>query len=167
MTGLPENYARVLFDMNIESGDIETAREILTGSGVLMDAMTNPLVRKQEKRNVIEKLLPESVWSFAKVMVDNDDIGCVGEMFEAYDELVRESQDTILATFTYVTKPDDAQIESLKNKIAKDYNRKYVKLKLVEDPSIIGGFILTVGDSVVDQSVKTSMNKLRRHFSER
>ena len=167
MTGLPENYARVLFDMNIESGDIEEAREILTGSGVLMDAMTNPLVRKQEKRNVIEKLLPESVRSFVKVMSDNDDMGCVNEMFRAYDELVRAREDTILATFTYVTRPDDAQIESLKNKIAKEYNRKHVKLKLVEDPSIIGGFILTIGDSVVDQSVRTSMNKLRRHFSER
>ena len=167
MIDLPVNYARVLFDMKIESGQIEETRELLTGSPELFDALVNPLVRKSEKRNVIEKLFPQSVQSFVKVMSDNDDVALATEMFDAYDALVRKDNDTVKAVLTYVTKPDDAQIEQLKKKIAKDYNKKNVALQLVEDPSIMGGFILTVEDSVLDQSVKTSMKKLKRHFAER
>ena len=133
----------------------------------LADALINPLIRKSEKRDVIEKLFPQSVWSFVKVMSDNDDIACSSEMFEAYDQLVREKENTIKAVFTYVTKPDDAQIKSLKSKIAKDYGKEKVELRLEEDPSIIGGFILTVGEEVFDQSIRTSMAKMKRHFAER
>jgi F-type H+-transporting ATPase subunit delta len=100
-------------------------------------------------------------------MSDNDDIECADEMLDAYDAMIREKEETVKATFAYVTEPDDAQIEQLKKKIAKDYNKKNVVLQLVHDPSLIGGFVLTVEDSVLDQSVKTSMTKLKRHFTER
>ena len=81
--------------------------------------------------------------------------------------MVREKNSTVKALFTYVTKPDDAQIEQLKKKIAKDYNKKNVVLELEQDKSLLGGFVLTVGDTVLDQSVKTSMTRLQRHFAER
>ena len=123
MIDLPANYARVLFDMNIEAEQVEEMRSLLTESAELSEALMNPLVRKVEKRNVIDKLFPQSVRSFVKVMSDNDDIECAGEMFEAYDAMVRERDETVKATFTYVTKPDDAQIEQLKKKIAKDYKK--------------------------------------------
>lgn len=167
MIDLPANYARVLFDMNIEAEQVEEMRSLLTESAELTEALMNPLVRKVEKRNVIDKLFSQSVRSFVKVMSDNDDIECAGEMFEAYDAMVRERDETVKATFTYVTKPDDAQIEQLKKKIAKDYNKKNVELELEQDKSLIGGFVLTVGDTVLDQSVKTSMTRLQRHFAER
>lgn len=79
---------------------------------------------------MIEKLFPKSVQSFVKVMSDNGDIACAPEMFEAYDELVRKQENTIEAVFTYVTEPDDAQIEGLKAKIARDYGKDRVDLKL-------------------------------------
>ena len=167
MIDLPANYARVLFDMNIEAEQVEEMRSLLTESAELTEALMNPLVRKVEKRNVIDKLFSQSVRSFVKVMSDNDDIECAGEMFEAYDAMVRERDETVKATFTYVTKPDDAQIEQLKKKIAKDYKKKNVVLELEQDKSLIGGFVLTVGDTVLDQSVKTSMTRLQRHFAER
>jgi F-type H+-transporting ATPase subunit delta len=167
MIDLPVNYAKVLFDMNIESEQIEEMRELLTESAELRDVLINPLFKKAEKRNVIDKLFPQSVRSFVKVMSDNDDIECADEMLDAYDAMIREKEETVKAAFAYVTEPDDAQIEQLKKKIAKDYNKKNVVLQLVHDPSLIGGFVLTVEDSVLDQSVKTSMTKLKRHFTER
>lgn len=167
MIDLPFNYARVLYDGNIASEDLETTRGLLTGELELTDALENPLIRKSEKQRVIDRLFPESVRSFVKVMSDNDDIACAQEMFEAYDELVRRRENTIEAVFTYVTEPDDAQIEGLKAKIAKDYGKKHVDLRLEYDPSIIGGFILSVGENVYDQSIRTSMARMKRHFAER
>ena len=167
MIDLPLNYARVLYDMNIDPETLSTARSLLTESPELVEALVNPLVRRSEKRNIIEKLFPESLWNFLKVMSDNGDVGCASEMFDAYDGIVREKENTVEAVFTYVTKPDDAQIESLKAKIARDWGKKSVKLRLQEDPAIIGGFILTVGEQVYDQSIRTSMAKMKRHFAER
>ena len=167
MTNLPENYARVLFDLNLESEQVQQARELLEESEELREVLVSPIVTKADKRKVIDGLFPEAMRNFIKVMSDNGDIGIAEDMFGAYDALIRERDGVVRATFTYVTAPDEAQVEKLKNKIAKDHGKQSVELHLVEDQSLIGGFILTVGDYVLDQSVKTSVQKLRRHFAER
>lgn len=167
MTNLPDNYARALFDLNIDPDDIETARGLLTGSAELTEALVSPIVSKAEKRKVIDDLFPDSLKNFFKVMSDYGDVWCAEDMFSAYDALVRERDGSVLASFAYVTAPDDGQVSRLKKKIAKDYNKKSVELELVEDKSLIGGFVLRVGDYILDRSVKTSIQKLRRHFAER
>lgn len=167
MTSIPDNYARVLFDLNLDPGDIETARVLLTESKELTEALTSPIISRAEKRVVIDKLFPESIRDFIKVMSDYGDVEFAEETFSAYDALVLDSRNAVSAEFAYVTEPDDAQISRLKQKIAKDYNKDSVELNLVGDKSLIGGFVLTVGDYVLDQSVKTSIQKLRRHFAER
>ena len=42
-----------------------------------------------------------------------------------------------------------------------------VELTLQEDPSLVGGFILAVGDSVLDKSIRTAILKMQRHFAVR
>ncbi len=167
MMDLPLNYARVLYDMNIEPEDLTVARDLLTGSPELMEALESPLVRRDEKERVIDRLFPESVRSFVKVMTGSGAVGCAAAMFDAFDDIVRRKNETVKAVFTYVTEPDQRQIEGLKAKIARDHGKKNVELILEKDPSILGGFILTVGETVYDQSVRTSIAKMKRHFAER
>ncbi len=167
MTNLPENYARVLFDLKIEEDQVREARGLLMESDELREALVSPIITKADKRRVIDKLFPEAMRNFMKVMSDNGDVGIVKDMFGAYDALIRERDGVVYATFTYVTAPDEAQVEKLKKKIAKDHGKQKVELHLVEDRSLIGGFVLTVEDRVLDRSVKTSITRLRRHFAER
>lgn len=117
MIDLPLNYARVLYDMNIDPENLSTARSLLTESPELVEALVNPLVRRSEKRNIIEKLFPESLWNFLKVMSDNGERRmCFRDGSTAYDGIVREKENTVEAVFTYVTKPDDAQIRKPEGK---------------------------------------------------
>ncbi|MCR4591002.1 MAG: F0F1 ATP synthase subunit alpha [Lachnospiraceae bacterium] len=58
----------------------------------------------------------------------------------------------VKAELKYVTLPDDSQIERIKEFIKGRFGAPDVKLKLVEDSSIGGGFILTAGGLVYDWS---------------
>ena len=49
-----------------------------------------------------------------------------------------DRENKVRATFTYVTKPDDAQVEKLKRLICKQYGKDGVELTLQEDPSLVG-----------------------------
>jgi F-type H+-transporting ATPase subunit delta len=40
-----------------------------------------------------------------------------------------------------------------------------VKLETKVDPSLIGGFVLTVGDRQVDTSIAASLKKLKKEFA--
>ena len=166
MTVVADNYAKVLIDMNIAADDLDTMRALLEDEAVF-EALGNPFVNRSNKHGVIEKLFPAAVCNFVKVMSDNGDIALAGDMFQTYDAMVQDQKNMVRATFTYVTKPDDAQVEKLKKLICKKYSKDDVELTLVEDSSLVGGFILTVGDSVLDKSLKTSILKMQRHFAVR
>ena len=166
MTVVADNYAKVLIDVDIAEESIAMMRELLTNKEVF-EALGNPFVSRQNKHSVIEKLFPEAVCNFVKVMSDNGDITLTDDMLQAYDQLVLDRKNMVLATFTYVTKPDDAQVEKLKNLICKQYGKDGVELTLKEDPSLVGGFILSVGDSMLDKSLRTAILKMQRHFAVR
>jgi F-type H+-transporting ATPase subunit delta len=166
MTVVADNYARVLLDMNIAAEDVETMRALLEDKAVF-EALENPFVDRKSKHNVIDQLFPKAVRSFVKVMSDNGDVALAGELFQAFDQLVLEGKNMVRATFTYVTKPDDAQVEKLKRLICTRYGKDGVELTLKEDKSLVGGFILAVGDSVLDKSLRTSILKMQRHFAVR
>lgn len=167
MTELPENYARVLDDLNCGAEAVQTARMLLSESPELRQALESPMFRKSEKRAVIDRLFPEPVAGFVKVMSDNEDIDSAEQIFAAYDALQRQKQGTLRAVFTYVTEPGEEQIARLKEKICRDYGAEGVELVLQQDETLLGGFILKVGDMVLDRSIRTEITRLKQHLSAR
>ena len=166
MTIVADNYAKVLFDAKVPGKDVAESRRLMAASE-LTQALENPFVSKRSKRAVIDALFPVTTRNFFKVMCDNGDLSAVGEMFEVYDKMVRRESNTVRAVFTYVTRPDEAQIEKLKQVVCKQYHASAVELRLEENDSLIGGFLLTVEDFVLDKSLRTAIGKMSRHFAVR
>jgi F-type H+-transporting ATPase subunit delta len=166
MTVVSDNYAKVLFDMNYDEETVAEMRALLSDAE-LSKALESPFVRKKAKHAIIDQLFPAPVRNYVKVMSDNGDVALAGEMFDAFDALQRDKRGAIKATFTYVTKPDDAQISKLKEKICAMYGKKEVELETKEDPAIVGGFVLRVGDTLLDRSIRTSIVRMQRHFAVR
>ncbi len=63
-----------------------------------------------------------------------------------------DSEKIISAELRYVTRPSDSQEKRIRDFIKKKFSAREADLKLTEDKSIIGGFILTVGSLVYDWS---------------
>lgn len=166
MNVLSDNYAAVLSSMNVAPETVAQARELFAAPE-LKDALENPFVSKAAKRRVIDQLFPEAIKNFVKVMSDNGDIAFAGDIFDAYDALLRKRANACRAVFTYMTQPDDEQIEKLKTVICRQYHKSSVELAMKEDSSIIGGFILAVDDYVLDKSLRTAMLRMQRHFAAR
>lgn len=166
MTIVADNYAQVFFDRKVSSKDVAESRRLMAVPE-LTQALENPFVSKRSKRAVIDALFPAATRNFFKVMCDNGDLFAVGEMFEVYDKLVRKKNNTVRTVFTYVTPPDEAQVKALKQVICKQYHASAVELRLEEDVSLIGGFLLTVEDFVLDKSLRTAIDKMSRHFAAR
>ena len=91
MTGVADNYAKVLMDMNIAPEKVDDMRALLTNE-MVYEALANPFVSRPNKHSVIEKLFPEAVWNFVKVMSDNGDIVLAEDMFQTYDQLALDAK---------------------------------------------------------------------------
>lgn len=161
MNELMDNYAKVLFDLSIPEEYINEAKRLCRECPELVDALASPVVSRKEKHAVIDNVIPDPVKSFFKVVADNGKADSIFDIFESYDELVLTKKEVVTAVFTYVTEPKNEKLQGIKDMICQKYNKTGVNLRLKQDPSLIGGFVLTVGDDVYDRSVKASIAKLQ------
>ena len=145
MNGLTDNYAKVLFDLAIPEEYINETKRLCCECPELVAALASPVVSRKEKHAVS----------------DNGEADSVYDIFESYDEIVLDKKEVATAVFSYVTKPDEKRLTDIKNMICQKYHKTGVELRLRKDPSLIGGFVLTVGDDVYDRSVKASIAKLQ------
>lgn len=159
------SYGQALFELALSQKEIEDGRKILRENPELKDALRNPTISFQEKERVIDRIFSESVGSFLKVICRNDDAECLEEAFEYYDEQMRKKNKVLAGTLTYVTKPQEAQISRIRKYLKKEYQAEDVILELKEDASLIGGFILKVGDRVMDRSLKGKLEMMTQNLA--
>lgn len=164
MIQLDANYGKVLFQLSLSTESVDSMKELLLNHKELLTALDNPSIKAKEKRAVIDKLFEPEVRNFLKVLCDSGYISHIAEILTSYDDLVLESKNMIRATLSFVTKPSDAQLTGIKNMICKKYNKEDVLLELKEDSSLIGGFILNVGDVEYDKSIKGKLLDMQKRL---
>lgn len=164
MDQVTELYAKVLMCLNISTEDIEKADEIIAISGELSDALQSPVVLLSEKDRIIEKLFPSSLHSFFKVLCRNGESTKAREIFSSYRTIKRSADSCILAVLEYVTPLTEKQKLRMTELVKRKTGYEKVELKLVCNPDIMGGFILTAGDYKYDRSTKKTITELKRNL---
>ncbi|MDF2676332.1 MAG: synthase delta chain [Bacillota bacterium] len=162
MTELTMNYSIVLFELKISHEIIHETKNIFLESRELLNALSNPSIQQNEKHSVIDSIFDKEIRNFLKVLSDNNKIDLIVNIIDAYDEVLLQSKNILKVTFTYVTIPDENQINQIKEFVRDKYNKADVLLELKEDSSLLGGFILTVGDIVYDKSIAGTLSSLRK-----
>ena len=82
---------------------------------------------------------------------------------DAFIERSAASRNKTVATVRSAVELDDAQKERLVAALNGATN-KDVEVKVVIDPSVIGGLVTEIGDDIIDGSVRRRLNQLRENF---
>jgi F-type H+-transporting ATPase subunit delta len=160
MTEMAKNFARALFELETSEDSVQKVKNIILDDKDLLSALSNPAVKRSEKHAVIDSVFEKDIRNFLKVLTDHDSMDLLKEIIDAYDELVLNNKNLIRATLTFVTKPDEDQIEKIREMVRRKYNKSGVLLELKEDSSLIGGFILAVGNTIYDKSIQGTLSSL-------
>lgn len=161
------NCAKVLLSLGVPESDIASARETWSASGELRFALSCPSISKTEKHAVIEKVFPKSLHGFFKVMEKYSHIGYMSDIFESYDRLKRESENCTGAVLYAAAKPDEKTVESFKRAVCKKSGCASTHMEIIIEPSLIGGYVLKIGDKVYDRSVKSALEALQNEMIRR
>lgn len=164
MTNLAQDYGRLLFQLNYSSDAVENFYNLLNKSDELLTALDNPTVTKAVKHNIIDKLFDKEITSFVKCLCDNGRIASYAEVYQVYKELVEDGQGILRATLFVTEKPDDEELNGMEKMLKTRYNKEKVNISVVNDPELIGGFILKVGDIEYNKSFKYTFNKLKQKY---
>ena len=153
MTQTANNYGEVLFELGIKKDTVEESKRIFSLTEQLHKTLESPIISKNEK------------YSILKVVCDHEKMSYIDEIIEAYYKKYNEANNILTATLSYVVEPNENQLSQIKNYLAKKYNKETVELTMVEQPELIGGFVLKVGDIEEDNSIRGRLNRLEKKLT--
>ena len=168
-------YAEALLDfgkrtknLNELNQDINVISQFVSNSKDLERFLANPVVTKESKKTVLKDLLGEQVSAstlkFLMLLVDKDRIEYVGEIANSYNALASKETSTEIAEVTSVTHLSSDQQEKLKDNLKKLRGSSNIELVLKVDPTLLGGFVVQIGSSVLDFSLSGALKKMQNHF---
>ena len=167
MTVKAANYAKVLFSLDLDVACVRTSLWTIMYNQELLSALENPSISKKNKEAVIDRIFDKEICAFLKVLCANKSIGLASSIMESYEEMVLKKSNKLEAKLSYVTEPDNEEIEQIKAMLCNKYGKAGVKLELEEDASLLGGYTLTVGDMIYDKSMKGSLLELTKTLARR
>ena len=166
-----QRYAAAVFDLALDSGEVDAVDKGLTqlsklieGDKSLASALKSPLYKSEEKAAVLaaisEKLgLPQLVRRFIGVAALNRRAGDIPQMAKAFADKAakhRGSSRVVARVAKPITQEQTLQLESA---VSKSLGRT-VSVDVEVDPALIGGLQLKLGSRLVDASVRTKLNTL-------
>jgi F-type H+-transporting ATPase subunit delta len=169
-------YAKSLLDLAQEQGTLDTVKQdielfanTMEGSRDLRLLLRNPIVQHDKKLAILRRLFDGKVSDltlrfFTIITQKNREnaLEFIGPEFLSQYNALRGIQTASVTTATPLSPELRAHVERL----VTDQTGGQVLLQEQIDPSLIGGFILRIGDRQIDDSVRTRLNRLRSTFKE-
>lgn len=124
---------------------------------------TNPKISKQQIADTFLSLLKSSVGpeikNFIGMLVENDRLTLLPEIGEQFHDLKNAEQGAADAEIASAFELNDAQVRDLVATLEKKFSRK-LNPSVKVDNALIGGVRVTVGDQVLDTSVRAKLQKM-------
>ncbi|QJA06103.1 ATP synthase F1 subunit delta [Thermosulfurimonas marina] len=171
-TIIAQKYARGLFAVGKEQGrfqefgeELKRVGAFLAASPEVLEALESPIYPPDLKMEIVEEVikglsLDEEVARFLRLLVEKKRIQYIQAIIEAYDQLVDEElgivRAEVRAAFSLGEEEKGRLSETLKKLVGKE-----VKLQVSEDPELIGGLVVRIGDLVLDGSVRTQLEAFK------
>ena len=138
--------------------------QAIEGSEELRSALTNPQLPFDRKKGVIDDILggrvAPTVVSLVNMLVANGRAGDLAAVARRALDLAAEGEEAVVAEVRSAIDLDQATVDRLAAKLSAATGLK-VQPQVVVDPSLVGGVVAKVGDTVFDGSVASRLQELR------
>ena len=130
---------------------------------MLQSPVINSAIKKSALMEVFKNINASSV-NLIETLIKNKRLNLLGDVAKKYNELYDQLKGIQVAEVTTAVPLTD----EIKNKVlvkVKELTGKEATIKSQIDTSILGGFILRVGDKQYNASISNKLDKLRREFT--
>jgi F-type H+-transporting ATPase subunit delta len=175
MEEIAEVYARALFEVAKEHGDLDEVRDEL---GQFADALSkerqlavfffSPYFSSTEKKDGLNKLIDgaEDIFTnFLETLIERHRMPAIFRIRNRFDEMWDDENQLLPVQVTSAIELDEKTIRSIGDRIGEQTGLK-VELSSQIDPDILGGIVLRVGNFILDASIRNRLNQLRKQVAQ-
>jgi len=164
-------YAEALFSAGEDKGKINELQSQLAefadavdGDRELQVFLFSPYLSSQDKKEGLARAItgaePEFV-NFLELLVEKGRMPEVFRIRREYDELWKKANRRLDVTVTSAIELDPSVVGKIGEEVERQTGEK-VELSSEVDNEILGGIVLRVGNMVLDASIRTRLEKLRK-----
>jgi F-type H+-transporting ATPase subunit delta len=168
------DYATALFAVAVAEGRLGEVEDelfrfarVLEGSDELRSALTDPHIPASRRQQIVEDLLGGKASNITTSLVSLVvGTGRASDLPSIIDLLVQMSAEQANKRVAEVRSAVELT-EDQRTRLAAALSRRLgaeVEVKLVVDPSVVGGVITQVGDTVIDGTVRHRLTQLKDSF---
>jgi F-type H+-transporting ATPase subunit delta len=169
-------YANALADVALEQGAAEAVLKQLNdfgatfeGSGELRNFFSSPVVTRESKHAVIEKIMSRMrasriLRNFLFIIADRQRMHALPEIVTAFQEVIRRRQGIAEAEISSAAELSAVQKMEFQKTLERLTGKK-VEPKYSLDPALLGGAVVRIGDTIYDGSLRNRLNGLRARLT--
>lgn len=170
-SAVARNYGATLYELARREGAVELYGELIEEVGALYRSepdvrrfLETPGIALEQKKEAIRRSLgqraPEVFVRFVLVVLEKRRHRALPEIAAAYGALVDEAAGRVHATITLPSAADEALREEIVAGLRGVLDREVVA-HFREDPRILGGVVVRMGDRLMDGSLRRRLEDLR------
>jgi ATP synthase F1 delta subunit len=171
---IAEVYARSLFQVAQEHDVLDEVHEQL---GEFTDELSenrdlqvfffSPYFNSEEKKDAISKVLEgadEHFVRFLELLAERHRMPVLFRIRREFDALWAEENRLLPVTITSAIELDDKTVKKIQKEIEEQTGRR-TELTTEVDPDVLGGLAMQVGNLIMDGTVRSRLDRLRREIA--
>jgi len=172
---LAARYAKSLIDLSIEKGQLEQVyhdmqwlQAACKSSRDFLNLLRSPVIKADTKRKILEAVtagkLSELTAGFVRLLVTKRRESNLPEIATAAINLYKEHKNIYTVQLTTAAPVDNAVRAAIIEQVKKSAGVQHIELEEKVNPDIIGGFVLQLGDKLVDASIAYDLRAIAKQF---
>ena len=168
------NYAEALLALARKDDDIEEYGELINAIAVAMGEdqtlrtfLESPKLAASHKIEILQKALarkvPRLFLRYLETVIQKRRQMLIPEIAIEYQALLDQAENRLHANVTVAREPSEPEREALARQLSRLFGKRVVP-HINANPSILGGLIVKVGDTVMDGSVRKRLSILKQRM---
>ncbi len=175
-TGVAKKLAKSLMDVGRPGGeaerfgsDLKQIAAVFRANGQLAGTLLNPMYSLDERIDLMNKVsvaleVSTAVEKFMVILIETRHIRLITEIESAYAKLDDELSGRVRATIEAPKELSGEVVSEIKSRLS-EITGKEVVLTSATDPSLIGGLVIKMDNTVIDGSIRTQLELLKTRMT--
>ncbi|HLI60987.1 MAG TPA: ATP synthase F1 subunit delta [Solirubrobacteraceae bacterium] len=175
MEEIAQVYARALFQVATERDELDEIHEQLDA---FADAMNDnrelavfffsPYFAVEEKKDGLERAVSganPAFRNFLEALIERHRMPAIFRIRTVFHGLWEEAHKRLPVQIVSAIDLDDTTVSNLADRIGREVDRE-IEVSRIVDPDILGGIVLRVGNVIMDASIRTRLEHLRKQVAQ-
>jgi len=172
---LASRYAKALVDLSLEKNQLENVYAdmqwilaVCKSNRDFVSMLKSPIIKADVKKKVMDAVtagkVNEITAAFNRLIITKGREANLPQIAQAFIAAYKEHKHIQTVNLTTASPLTDAVRQQIVDQVKKSGGFEHIELEEKVDESLIGGFVLRIGDKLVDASIAYDLKAIARQF---